>query len=391
MRILIFNNDYPSFLRKFYADMPGLASASHAEQIAARNASLFGVADFYSRNFRAHGHEAAEVHVNNDILQATWMCENGHAEASRGAFVRQAKGLEGLAWAVLRPLIRRLRGNILPAYQARALRFQIEAFRPDLILNQEMSYIGSSFLNTVRKPGRRIIGQIASALPVNDDFSAYDLVISSLPNLVQYFRGHGVTAALNRLAFDPSVLAAMESETLRDIDVSFVGSLSPDHEGRIALLEYLVARVPLKVWGNGIERLPATSPLHGVYQGEAWGRDMYQVLRRSRLTLNHHIDLAEDWANNMRLYEATGIGTMLLTDAKRNLGEMFVPGREVAVYSSPDDCVRKILYYLSHDEERAAIAAAGQMRTLHNHTYRIRTEEIAALAGGLHGATKGAA
>ncbi len=44
---------------------------------------------------------------------------------------------------------------------------------------------------------------------------------------------------------------------------------------------------------------------------------MYEVIRRSRVTLNFHIDLAEGWANNMRLYEATVVGTLLLTDWKK--------------------------------------------------------------------------
>ncbi len=47
--------------------------------MAARNASLFGVADFYSRNFAALGHPAAEIHVNNPWLQAAWAREHGMA------------------------------------------------------------------------------------------------------------------------------------------------------------------------------------------------------------------------------------------------------------------------------------------------------------------------
>jgi hypothetical protein len=38
--------------------------------MVARNASLFGVADFYLKNFAALDHVAAEIHVNNPWLQA---------------------------------------------------------------------------------------------------------------------------------------------------------------------------------------------------------------------------------------------------------------------------------------------------------------------------------
>ena len=41
----------------------------------------------------------------------------------------------------------------------------------------------------------------------------------------------------------------------------------------------------------------------------------------------------------MRLYEATGVGTLLVTDYKDNLHEMFIPGKEVVVYRDADEAV----------------------------------------------------
>src|ERR1700756_104183 len=77
MRILVLNADYARFQSWLYRRQPGLENASYAEQMAARNASLFGVADFYSRNFAALGHPAAELHVNNPWLQSAWAREHG--------------------------------------------------------------------------------------------------------------------------------------------------------------------------------------------------------------------------------------------------------------------------------------------------------------------------
>ena len=59
MRILVLNADYPRFLAWLYGRQPDLKTSPYAVQMAARNASLFGVADFYSRNFAALGHVAA--------------------------------------------------------------------------------------------------------------------------------------------------------------------------------------------------------------------------------------------------------------------------------------------------------------------------------------------
>jgi hypothetical protein len=45
-RFLIVNTDYPGFLDVLYSSHSGLEQAGYAEQMQARIASLFGVADF---------------------------------------------------------------------------------------------------------------------------------------------------------------------------------------------------------------------------------------------------------------------------------------------------------------------------------------------------------
>ena len=382
MRILILNADYPRFLRALYRQA-NLREASYAVQMQARNDSLFGVADFYSRNFQAAGHEAAEIHVNNHWLQYAWARENGltidapREPVTEAGASRVMKGLNSVK-PLLRPLVRRFRHYRFPEWEAKVLAAQIEALRPDVILNQDMEYVRSPALLAHRRPGRVIVGQIAAPRPEGENYGIYDLVISSLPNFVRWFSSRGVRARYNQLAFEPSVLERAGPQPQRDIPLSFVGSLSPEHAGRVAWLEEIARKTPLKVWGNGIERLPRSSPLHAIYQGEAWGRDMYNVLRRSRITLNFHIDLAEGWANNMRLYEATGSGALLLTDRQRNINDIYADGSEVATYASVDECVVEIHRYLADEPARARIAQAGQKRAVEHNNYRARTAEIAA-------------
>ena len=103
---------------------------------------------------------------------------------------------------------------------------------------------------------------------------------------------------------------------------------------------------------------------------------MYDVLRRSRITLNYHIDIAEGWANNMRLYEATGAGAMLLTDRRRNIGDIYVDGDEVATYGSTRECIDQTKRYLADEPARAAIAAGGQRKAVEVNNYFNRTGEI---------------
>jgi spore maturation protein CgeB len=85
----------------------------------------------------------------------------------------------------------------------------------------------------------------------------------------------------------------------------------------------------------------------------------------------------------MRLFEATGVGTFLLTDFKDNLGTLFVPDREVAVWRSIDDGLKVIGRYIGDDDGRAAIARGGHARTMSQHTYRNRTREILGFVEGM--------
>jgi spore maturation protein CgeB len=392
MKILILNRDYPRFLADMYGSRPELCSASYAEQLAARNASLFGVADFYSHGFASAGHPASEVHVNNPWLQSAWAREHGleaRGCAAPGASPGRHASASLLSVAIgsvrrrFLPIARRFLPRQLQKQEERILAAQIESLKPDVILNQEMSYIRSARLARMVPRTTKIVGQIASALPVGEDYAAYDLVVTSLPNMVEYFGERGVRAAPCALAFDARVLQQIELPATRDIPVSFVGSLSADHGGRLRLLEALAERVPLRIWGNGIDELPSSSRIRACFQGEAWGVQMYRVLARSRITINHHIDLAAGYCNNMRLYEATGCAALMVVDRGRNLGELFASEKEVVTYSSCGECVDAVERMLSDDTARAEIAAAGQRRTLSEHSYTRRTSAMLELFSNL--------
>src|SRR2546429_166008 len=67
---------------------------------------------------------------------------------------------------------------------------------------------------------------------------------------------------------------------------------------------------------------------------------------------------------NVRMYEVPAHGAMQLCDkAARDAHEqIFAPGTEAVYYDSLEDAIEKAEYYLSHDNERLAIARAGCKR-----------------------------
>lgn len=353
MRIAIVDTCYPSFLATHYAAHPGLAAEPYAVQWQALMATGFGTADSYSHWLGAAGHEAHELVVNCEPLQRAWECEHGG-----------------------RPRGDRLRPR---AWAERILAAQIAEFDPEVVYVQNLWVLSGRLLARLRAEGRLVAGQIASEAPGPDRIRAFDLIVTSFPHFVRRFRALGVAAEYQPLAFDPRHLDAL-GEVAPTAEVAFAGTLARGQHGTgNALLDAVAGRLPLRVWGSGAGEWPPASALRQAWQGEAWGRDMLRVLAGARIALNRHIDVAEGHANNMRLFEATGVGALLLTDAGSNLGELFEVGREVVAYTGEDDLVEQALHYLAHEDERAAIARAGQERTLRDHAYPGRMRELAAL------------
>jgi hypothetical protein len=314
-------------------------------------------------NIRKLGCEAYGIYANNESLQKMWAREHK---------------LKDYQWQF------RLRKKVVP-WVSRVkkpdwfydiLAAQIKHYKPDILLNQSMDGIRCGFLEEVKPCVKLLIGQhAATQLSESEDWNVYDLVISSFPPTLEWFRRHNVPAELHRLGFDERILAALKNQEGDPIPVSFVGSLEDIHQSRFELLGRLSEKVPLKIWGPTPSLGFSQSTLAKCYMGTAWGSDMYKILRRSLVTINHHGNVPA-YANNMRLYEATGVGTLLVTDWKENLHEMFEPGKEVIAYRSPEECAELIQYYSEHEREREEIARAGQQRTLSEHTYQNRMQEL---------------
>jgi spore maturation protein CgeB len=371
MRIVFVDTYYKKFLADHYASHPSLKSESYEKQHRSLIDARFGTSDVYSKYLGDLGCEAFDLIANCAPLQSAWSREHGFGAAD-------------LALPIPHRFYRvPVLGNALaalPGYVSVVLK-QVRSLKPDILYCHDLSFFPKKALESIRPHVRLIVGQIAYVLPPKNFIEGYDLILTSFPHFVARIRAAGIVSEYFRLGFDPRVTEAFDSVE-RDIDVSFVGAIGRSHRNAVPLLERLCRETPIRIYGYGAEDLPAGSAIRTRYEKEVWGLDMYRVLARSKITLNRHISVAESNANNMRLYEATGMGAMLLTDQKDNLKDLFEPGREVETYSDPDEAAAKILALLRDPERRAAIAAAGQARTLREHTYQRRMQELQGILSG---------
>lgn len=336
MKILIVDTYYPDFLQTLSIDPDSTYEAELQKVLQ----ECFGTADFYSRNLRALGWETMDVIANEERLQWMWMRENNASSDS--------------------------------------LMEQIRSFNPDVVFFQDLSYCDPTTLANIKRD-YVLAGQCSCPMPSASNVCQFDVLFTSFPHYVEQFEMLGVRAVYNPLAFDPIVtLGRTFATTEREIDVAFVGGVgNPSHwRYGMEVLDLIARCVPTSFfWGYGYDLIPSNSAIRQRYRGQAWGKRMYEVLQHSKIVINRHGEVARGYANNMKMFEISGSGALLMTEQAPNLADFFAEN-ECAAYTSPTDAVEKILYYLENFGERKEIAMRGQERTMRDHTYSKRMQKV---------------
>lgn len=376
MRLLKIGVYYKTYLEQFYARRPGLASKPYAEQHAALIEDCFGSSDFWTRELSKLGYETCDLVINAEHLQKAWAAEHGLAFDEGG-------WLFGITEA------------------------QVRDFCPDVLIVADYSTVTAAFLRHIRDVCasiKLVLGWCGAPYSDGSVFNEWDVVLSCVPELVSHFSEAGHRSRHVNHAFEPRVLEKLGArEDATPADFVFIGSLVKSeqfHLGREKLLSRLVRETGLQLWSEvgppppSRLRLAARRLLRGASVSQQtsvdarvarrarpplFGLEMFRQLHAGRVALNTHIDISTHSASNMRLFEATGVGTCLLTDSKENLRELFEPDAEVVAYRDADECVEKVKYLLGHEPARRSIADAGQRRTLRDHTFASRAALIDAV------------
>ncbi len=335
MRVAVIDTLYDSFLRSIPFD----ANSTYEVELQKVLDYKFGTFDAYSRNLRALGHECMDVIFNHHDLQNMWANENYLGKCRRGEWI---------------------------------LDLQIETFKPDVVILQDLS------VHQFTKGDFLVAAQCSCRPP--QSFTPPDVVFTSLPSHIKKFEALGSRAVYLPLAFDPIVLEGPQPE--RDIDIAFVGGLNRESHWKRGTdaMEIVAERFPgrFQWWGYGLDNLPASSALRACYRGPAWGRQQYEIYRRAKVVVNRHGEIAAGYVNNLRCFEATGCGALLMTELAPNLRDLF-PSDTVVGYINPEYLCEKIEWFLSHDQARETMAVWGQNHTLNNHTYAHRMKTVSAV------------
>jgi spore maturation protein CgeB/SAM-dependent methyltransferase len=182
----------------------------------------------------------------------------------------------------------------------------------------------------------------------------FDVVFVAQKKYLRRFKEAGIERVhWLPLACDPDVHRKCAIE--KEFDVSFVGSITPRHRRRNALLVGLAERFDLHVERCFLD-------------------EMARVFSRSKIVFNRSIrdDL------NMRVFEAMATGSLLVTDEATGSGltEVFEEGKHLIVYRTREELCEQIRTYLANDEAREKIAAEGMREVLRRHTYDHRARKL---------------
>ena len=363
-KILFITTNYPQFLGEFYKKNPKLEKLSYKKNKELLMKEFFGSSNFYSNNIKKYGWVTDDVIANDWDMQSKWAAEHNIKVMKDELFFYKYIPEYILIMLGLRNWVKRI------------LLAQIEDFKPDIVYMHHLGLLNSSDINKIKKSARLVVGQIASPLPINKKpLYSYDIIFSSFPHYVQMFKRMGIKSEyLPWCAEDTLVKKIKPSKRIYNVTV--IGGFSPYHSRGNKVFENLASSVKVDFWGYREHTLSPSSPILKNFHGQAWGKEMYKIFSKSKIVINRHINVSQGYANNLRMFEATTMGALLITDHKKNMNEFFVVGKEVVTYRNAKELIRKVKYYLAHPKEARKIAEKGQKRTLKDHTYKIRMQEL---------------
>lgn len=349
-RFLQLTTCYPAYLRHFTRRHPDAAALSHGQYLDALFADGFAGGHVIAPYLARLGYTTGYHITNNPVSQRAW-CRD--------------KGLDPPRFP---------EGEIDLAVR------QVEDFAPDVLyLQYPVDDYDGAFLRRLSRRPRLVLAWRAAFIPPRTDWTGVDCLLSTWSEALDTARDRGAAEVAYALPGFPAAALDRIAGTPKRHDVVFAGS-SLDLHGERNRLFLEISRAIMGPRGefdlayymhhDSRAALPVGIAMHD--RGPRWGGEMYRTLAAARIVVNASIDIATSQAPNMRLFEATGCGSFLLTARQRNLEAFFRPGREIETFGDGTELVDKIYYYLAHPREREEIAARGQARCLRDYNQELR-------------------
>lgn len=158
-------------------------------------------------------------------------------------------------------------------------------------------------------------------------------------------------------------------------DVTFIGNFNfPERADYLAEIMSQLPEVKFKIWGHGWQSLKRAHYWSKPRRWQTWPRliracqyyplwyaDMCKAMNANKIVLGFLNHYNRD-LHTSRTFEIPACGGFMLMERTSEHQALFEEGVEAEYFGSVDEAVKKIRYYLAHDEERQRIAQAGHIR-----------------------------
>jgi spore maturation protein CgeB len=260
-------------------------------------------------------------------------------------------------------------------------------FQPEVVLITKGSFIRPDTLKKIKQRTAAILVNYATDDPFNrktsgrdivDGIPFYDFYICSKRAIMDDVRRAGCpNVSFLPFGYEPTIhfpeAAATPEEAERySSDVAFIGGADADRHPFFEALVDAIPSLKLHLYGGYWDRHPRLRKYH---RGFALGREYRLVMGGAKIA-PCLVRRANRDGHVMRTFEVPACGAFLLAERTDEHLEFFSESREMACFSTPDELVEKVRYYLSHEEERADIARAGHVRCVPACSYDNRLKEI---------------
>jgi len=385
---------YKSFLRSYEASNPDVSELSYEEQHRHLMSQGYGYANYFphylEKNYGIEGHEI--IH-NARHMQSAWAREHGMEHS----------------------------GNML-------LLEQLKYYKPEILFIQDSANFTASYIQKIRKELgslKLLIGHCCA--PYNDEsiraFRQYDVILGCSERFQEDFRKEKIHSYLFPHAIESSLVRKINRPADPLNELIFIGSLlyrDQFHKNRISYVEEILSnKIPVKIYGqleldpwhilklkqasylgvkflsslklnrflenNALQKIgqltemPRGSRYSSVLRKNCRNEPVFGLAMLERIAgytigFNQHAEVAGDYAANVRMFEVTGAGALLVTDHKKNIRSLYEPDSEILTYSSMEECMEKLRWAIAFPEEAKKIALAGQQRALKDHSVEKRVD-----------------
>lgn len=369
IKLLRISSIYPDFLSELKKNI-FLKSDNYFESLNKIFAQKYSVSNYITKALIEKNYECVEIINNVNFLQEKWVNEYGDSSSNEDILIQQ-----------------------------------IQYYKPDILYIGNVSIVNSTFIKKIKKFNFVKLILCFHCAPftpsIIKNLKDVDAIVTCTKGYQQ-----SISQKLNKNillmqhAFD-SDQQLNSNEEIRDIDISFVGSLFLNkglHSNRVEMIyelmkkfknNYIAINFSNKFFLNFVslifrsifkfdlfKKISFFYRLIYIYyfsKKPIFGKKMLKILNRTKILVNTHIEDTE-YAGNMRLFEGTGSGCLLITDVKKDIDKLFKPNEEIELFSDKLDLIKKCTYYLKNQDKLNNISKAGLKKTLNFHSYKHRAD-----------------